>query len=348
MSALRPDCRTGSDSASTFCRIRSLSRRFSARSPATIVKVGVAVALACGATAASTASATTTASASALPGGPACAVAPAAGDTTVTVASGGLQRTALVHVPAGLLEGQAVPLLLALHGAYGNGAFMQSYSGFSALADSDGFVVAYPSAAGRYWNIGEDKGEPDDVAFLAALITQLESGVCIDKTQVFAAGVSNGGGMAALLGCALSTTVAGVASVAGDYDTLPPCHAKRPVSLLEIHGTADRISPYFGKRGHTSASGLPPFVSAWAGRDGCARVPASSRIAPRTIAFTYRRCRAGAIVEHIRIAGGAHQWPGATPPDPGPPPTISAAAAAWGFFSAIAAAHGPGGGGAPV
>jgi polyhydroxybutyrate depolymerase len=304
------------------------------RSSVVIVFVVVAVGLAA------------TGTATAAVAGP-CSIAPPAGSYTVTLASGGLQRSALVHVPPGLAAGGAVPLLLALHGAYGNGPFMQSYSGFSKLADRDDFIVVYPSAAGRFWNISEAAGQPDDVTFIAALITDLESGLCIDRKRVFATGVSNGGGMVALLGCVMSATFAGVATVAGEYDTLPPCRPSRPVSLLEIHGTADRIAPYFGRRGHSTAAGLPPLVTAWAGRDGCSNTPAGKRIASRTTEFRWKRCRDGTTVEHIRIAGGAHQWPGATPPDPGPPPTILASSTVWSFFAALGP-QAPGSGGAPL
>jgi polyhydroxybutyrate depolymerase len=280
----------------------------------------------------------------------ACASAPVAGTYNVTVTSGGLQRTALVHVPAALPAGAPAPLLLALHGAYGNGPGMQTYSGFSALADADDFIVAYPSAAGHFWNISGSAQGPDDVAFIRALISTLESTMCIDTTRVFAAGVSNGAGMVAVLGCDISAQLAGIAAVAGDYDKLPPCHLQRPVPLLEIHGTADRVAPYRGPGGHATVDGLPPFVNAWARRDGCAGAPGSRGIAARTVLFRWRRCKGAATVEHVRIIAGRHQWPGATPPDPGPPATICASCMIWRFFAKLGtppAAPVSGGGVAP-
>ena len=47
--------------------------------------------------------------------------------------------------------------------------------------------------------------------------------------------------------------------------------------------------------------------------------------------------RGGVRVEHIRISGGRHQWPGATPPDPGPPSTFCGACTIWRFFSRLGA-----------
>jgi poly(3-hydroxybutyrate) depolymerase len=54
--------------------------------------------------------------------------------------------------------------------------------------------------------------------------------------------------------------------------------------------------------------------------------------APRVTRLDWDGCRDGVAVAHLRIAGGTHQWPGATPPDPGPPSTIAAADVAWSFL----------------
>ncbi|HWF24102.1 MAG TPA: hypothetical protein VG275_01545, partial [Solirubrobacteraceae bacterium] len=138
-----------------------------------------------------------------------------------------------------------------------------------------------------------------------------------------------------------STQLAGIAAVAGDYDQLPACHLKRPVPLLEIHGTSDPIAPYRGKGAHATANGLPPFVDEWAGWDGCSGSAASRQIASRTVMFRWKKCSRASTVEHIRIIGGRHQWPGAAPPDPGPPATICASCTIWSFFASLSATATP-------
>ena len=167
--------------------------------------------------------------------------------------------------------GQALPLVLALHGYGGSGPRMEPYSGFSAVADRYGFLVAYPSSSGRYWNSTAAPGQANDVRFLAELIDQLEQTMCVDPQRVFATGVSNGGSMVALAACELSSRIAAIASVSGDYSRQPPCRPARPVSVLEIHGTADQVVPYFGKPARRTTDGVPPFVNGWVARDECAR-----------------------------------------------------------------------------
>lgn len=243
-------------------------------------------------------------------------------------------RVVVIHVPHGISRGRHVPLVLALHGAGSTGAKMERYSGFSHSADLNHFVVAYPTAAGPTWNYTGSRGGADDVAFTDALIDDLEQRLCVDSRRIYAAGVSNGGGMVALLGCTLSSRLAAIAPVAGVYRGQPACRIARPVSVMEIHGTSDPIAPYYG--GATGVvSGPPPFVRGWVHRDGCSRSASSSAIATRTELFEWRSCRGGARVEHVRIAGGTHQWPGALPPDPGPPSTICAACEIWSFFSRV-------------
>jgi poly(3-hydroxybutyrate) depolymerase len=153
-------------------------------------------------------------------------------------------RTALVHLPSHTTS-RPLPLVIVLHGAYGSGAFMERYSGFSQRAYAAGFAVVYPSAGRHFWTLAPGSG-PDDVAFIGRLLDQLLSGGCFDAKRVSAAGVSNGGGLAARLACELSGRLAAIAMVAGGYSQIRDCHPDHPVSILEMHGTADPVVPYRG------------------------------------------------------------------------------------------------------
>src|SRR5579884_1571596 len=234
----------------------------------------------------------------------ACHSTLSSGAHTVQIMVGSVQRSALVHVPARLPAGARVPVLIALHGWGGSGPRMETYSGFSKLADRHGFLAAYPSSSGTHWNYKAIRGGPDDVGFLRSLILYLRQRACADPQRVFAAGVSNGGGMVALAGCRLASLIAAIAPVAGDYAGQPACTPSRPLSVLEIHGTADPEAPYFGRGGHRTRDGVPPFVNGWVVRDGCSPNSSSRAIAPRTTLIRWGSCTGGVLVEHIRIQGG--------------------------------------------
>jgi polyhydroxybutyrate depolymerase len=245
--------------------------------------------------------------------------------------SAGRPRQALVELPARALRRPA-PLLLAFHGSGGTGPFMRNYSGFSQIAPTAGFVAVYPTAVGPRWNLEEteDPSRPDDVRFIRELIDRLGGEICFDKTRVYAAGVSNGGGFAALLACRLSHRIAAIATVAGGYGDLPGCGAQRPVSVLEIHGTEDAVVPYEGRDGRGAAR---DYAASWAERDGCPDNPREQQLAPDAVRYDWWPCRAGSAVAHIKLIGGTHQWPGATPADPGPVSSIAAAPEVWRFVS---------------
>jgi polyhydroxybutyrate depolymerase len=230
-------------------------------------------------------------------------------------------RSARVHVPKA--RRGRMPLILALHGAYGSGAFMERYSRLSRLADREGFGVVYPDAAGPRWRIADAEGGAD-VQFLDALLDGVLAGGCFDSARVSAVGVSNGAGMAARLACSGDDRLAGLVAVAGDYGPLPACRARRPLSVLEIHGTADAVVPYPGA--------VTGWLGQWVARDGCPSVPTRTQPRPAVLRLDWTPCRDGTSVAHLRLIGGAHAWPGADPPDAGPQLGVSAAGEAWAFL----------------
>ena len=271
-----------------------------------------------------------------------CRQAPTPGSYRVQLNSGGLVRTAIVHVPP-VAAGRRLPVVLALHGAGQDGAFFEGYTGFSVLADAEGFLAVYPYATVRgphpFWTINDNKpGAADDVHFISDLLDEVEGTQCVDASRIYATGVSNGAGMVARLACQLSTRIAAIAPVAGGYSSQPTCHPVRPVSVLEVHGTSDGAVPYGGHR-PGGAGAVMPFVRAWAARDVCRHPPRVRRVAPRVLRLDWTRCAHGSAVAHLEIFGGGHQLPGALPPDRGQASTISTVWEVWSFLRGRALAR---------
>jgi len=164
------------------------------------------------------------------------------------------------------------------------------------------------------------------VAFLAALIDHLHATRGIDRTRVYATGMSNGGFMSYRLGLDLSAKIAAIAPVCAN---LAKVHAgkrpARPVGLLAINGTKDPLVPYAGgyvkvlgrKRG--AIFSVDETLRRWTAFNGCTKLPTTTALpdkAPRdgTRAWltVWPACRRGAHVRQIRIEGGGHTWPGGT------------------------------------
>jgi polyhydroxybutyrate depolymerase len=236
--------------------------------------------------------------------------------------------------------------VIALHGGGGTAAGNIGFTNFDALADREGFVVAYPQGIRRHWNDGAVPGQADDVGFISALIDTLAESDGIDRTRVYATGISNGAIMSFHLACAIPNKIAAIASVAG---SMPAADAERcangPVMpVLMLHGTADPLVPYGG--GHVGFAGFPSrdvlpvesTVAFFATRGGCKGGKATTKLFPDVDRVAAQGCPPAAAVELYRIAGGGHTWPGGRQylPERFIGPTnreIDATKTIWSFFA---------------
>jgi poly(3-hydroxybutyrate) depolymerase len=105
---------------------------------------------------------------------------------------------------------------------------------------------------------------------------------------------------------------AGRSDVEGGLLRMP---AGARASFLAIHGTADTVVPFNGKRPDRAGS-VPRYTAGWARRDGCDARPRSSSPRPRVTCVRYRGCDDALRVELLRLSGTDHGWPGAGPPLP--------------------------------
>ena len=261
------------------------------------------------------------------------------GDHRRTLTVDGRRRSYLVHVPPGYDGSAPTPVVLAFHGAMMNARMMVTFCGLNAKADEAGFVVVYPNGTGLgesvlFWNAdakpgprdagGARRGRPDDVAFTAALLDALATVVNVDAARVYAAGMSNGGMMCHRLAAELADRIAAVAPVTGTL-ALPRVSPSRPVPVIQIHGTADRIVPFHGFRARTPLAfpfmSVPRTVDAWVKFNGCAAEPVVTELpdaAPDdgmiVTQSVYGPGRDGAEVVLIAVTNGGHTWPGQPPP----------------------------------
>jgi polyhydroxybutyrate depolymerase len=266
----------------------------------------------------------------------------------------GRERTFRRYLPGDAPAGPR-PLVVVLHGALGTGTQAESAYGWNAEAARAGFVVAYPDGVGRTWAAGPGCCGPaardgvDDVAFLEAVVTAVGAEVPLDPDRIYLAGISNGGMLAYRAACA-GGSFAAIGVVAGTL--VGPCPAPRPISVLHIHGTADRTVPYDGGPGLRDNDGTgrnpvkidgPPvteLVGRWRSAAGC---PAPEVCTEGPVTRSTADCPGGRAVELITIAGAGHQWPGSAVPDErirrllnlDPPSTaLDATATLWQFFAA--------------
>jgi polyhydroxybutyrate depolymerase len=236
-------------------------------------------------------------------------------------------RSADLRVPrARVTNGARRPLVIALHGGGGNASNAEKMTGFTALVEREGIVVAYPNGSGRRqrrlltWNARYCCGpamenEAADVAFLSALIDTLVTSQSVDPSRVFVTGMSNGAMMTHLAAWSLGSKVRAIAPVVGTIFGDEPA-ARAPVRAIIINGMRDESVPFAGGkpgglgRDAWRRDARPSLEQGvyWARANGCGLDPRRDSVGN---VITYRwPCPAGREVELHAVVDGGHAWPG--------------------------------------
>ena len=159
----------------------------------------------------------------------------------------GKDRPVTVNLPDALVN--PAPLLILLHSASTSGAHQENYMHLGPIAKKSGLIYIAPDGTlnpegKRFWNASKSccnkyKEEVDDVAYINSLIDEINAKTPIDPKRIYLIGHSNGAFMSFTYACK-TNKVAAIVAIAGAMDTESECTPSTPVSLLNIHGTADK------------------------------------------------------------------------------------------------------------
>ncbi|MFM9448736.1 ricin-type beta-trefoil lectin domain protein [Streptomyces acidiscabies] len=268
-----------------------------------------------------------------------CGKAPTLTSGTHTIQSGGQNRGYILRVPAGYDSNHPYRLVFGFHwrggtmndvDSGGTDGYNWSYYGLRRLADSanNGTIFVAPQGNGNGW--ANPGGQ--DVAFVDAMVSQIESGLCVDFSQLFSAGFSYGGAMSYALACSRATVFRAVAVYSGA--NLSGCNGgNQPIAYMGLHGLRDNVLPIQSGRDLRDT-----FVRA----NGCTQQnppePANGSLT-HTIT-TYSGCRSGYPVTWAAFDGAGH--------DPAPIDGSTSggwrtwtSAAVWQFFTQFGSGQQP-------
>ncbi|MBA2613475.1 MAG: T9SS type A sorting domain-containing protein [Bacteroidetes bacterium] len=256
-----------------------------------------------------------------------------------SIKSNNIMRKFRLYVPNSY-TGQAVPLILNLHGYTSNSTQQKQYSNFMPIADTAKFLMVFPDgkapAGNQYWNAGFG-GTENDVLFMSDLIDSLKLFYNIDLNSVYSCGMSNGGIMSYYLACNLPNRIAAIASVTGSMlNSWFSCAPIRPFPVMEIHGTADGTVPY---NGDATFAHIDSVVKKWRIHNNCNTAPITFSIpnintSDNSTAVNYKYIGGtnGASVELFKVTGGSHSWPGSFPVIANTNEDFNASVEIWRFF----------------
>lgn len=278
----------------------------------------------------------------------------------VDAGTDGLPRTYRVHIPRAYRPGESTPLVVVVHGAFSTSGEMEEQSGFSALADEQGFLVAYPDGIGilgllQHWNAGHCCGKAaadgiDDVGFIAEVIAHVKSYASVDEHRVYMVGYSNGAMLTHRFAAERPELLAAAAPLAGAIGSssdsgeplwsMPAAGSALPIIMF--HGLRDETIPYAEPDPEETSSTrryAPVSESSryWSSHNGCLRHERRrGTISVAVIVDTWSGCDDDATVQLISLDDWGHRWPGAFYTDKIEPQNalygFDAAQIIWSFF----------------
>ena len=268
----------------------------------------------------------------------------------------GETRQYILHRPDGLQENS--PLVFVLHGLGGSASGIREYSRMDKVADENGFAVCYPQGTGgsedtkytkkgtHFWNVGYEvhKNETvDDVEFITSLAMFLQEKYNLDSEKTFCTGMSNGGDMSYLLGCAAPDIFKAIAPITGCmmkwiYDS---CNENDPVPVFHVHGTADHTTYYDGDEENRDEwgayMGVERTINLWIERNECSNTSVDTlpdidkNDGSIVIAQKNTGGKNNNEVWFYKVIGGDHEWPQGWPKNSGNQ-DLNTSAEIWNFF----------------
>jgi poly(hydroxyalkanoate) depolymerase family esterase len=245
-------------------------------------------------------------------------------------------RAYKLYIPSGY-TGQALPLVVMLHGCTQRPLDFATGTRMNVLAEDQTFLVAYPEQApsangSKCWNWFQesdqqrDAGEP---SLIAGITRQIMSQYHVDESRVYVAGMSAGGAMAVILAATYPDLYAAVGVHSGlPYGAahdLPSAftamqqgtvyhagHLRKAIPLIAFHGDSDTT---------VTPANVDCLLDQWlqAASDELGRVP-GVKVERGQVAsgHTYTRCiyhdaSGRALMEQWTVHQAGHAWSGGSP-----------------------------------
>lgn len=237
----------------------------------------------------------------------------------------GASRSAIVKMPSSG-KTKNLPVVFMFSGWQHSAATARGYAALEGTGAGSDAIIVYPQGRNDAWEgapyAATSRGQ--DVAFVREIVRTLANEGKVDRSRVYATGLSNGGGMALALACQAPDLMAGVVGVSGAYynPTYSNC-ASGKVPTLIIHGTRDDIVRYEGGTRHGAPfRSIDEMHKLVGDRNGCFTYGAPQEsINGSVTTYTFSGCSAETHVK--KVSGGTHTWYPSNP---------SAAQESWSFL----------------
>ena len=244
----------------------------------------------------------------------------------------GMARSYIIHLPPHAAAGP-LPLVIVVHGAGDNAAAFAKETQMAVAADAREMMVAFPEGVQRVPNLGTFNAQfccgdaeelnTDDYGFVGAIIKDIAAHYPLDRSRIYATGMSNGGMLVYQLAAIhpdwfaaiapVSATIGGMTNKGETY-IIPRPKLTMPVMIM--HGTDDHIVQYNGGASPTVQLAYPWRMAVldsfgfWSAVDGCRSPYVTTEPVAGLLDLTVSsECKDGTEVRLWTIEKGGHYWP---------------------------------------
>lgn len=230
----------------------------------------------------------------------------------------GVERRWRIFIPPSYDQGKPIPLVLDFHGTGSSPYEEAMLTEFEQLSIVEGFLVVSPAAKytrkndGRLtWNVDLHEDGVDDVLFIKELLTSLKQQYMIDRTRIFATGMSGGARMSSRLACDLSKVIAAIGPVAG-VRYPEDCSPSRPMPVITFHGKADNVNHYKHQADSSAywRMGVEEALAGWVSKNQCTGAPVIEAVSDSVTRVSHQNCESKGDIVFYRSDNAGHTWPG--------------------------------------
>lgn len=234
----------------------------------------------------------------------------------------GEKRKFRIYFPENYDENGLHPVVIALHGRFGDGKQMEKSSLFNPIADENNVIMVYPDGYEKSWNDGRGEGPAaddniDDVGFIDALINLIIGDYAVDDSRIYVCGMSNGGFMSMRLAHELNNRIAAFGTVTGSLSSNYNEPLNQSVPVMLIAGTEDPLVPYSGgevAESGTYSLGFEDLLDYYAANNNCSilniqQLPQVNDDGVTAEKWVYSDCSNNEKCILFKNIGAGHTWP---------------------------------------
>ena len=241
-------------------------------------------------------------------------------------------RTYKVYVPKNY-RGQALPLLVMLHGCTQNPDDFAAGTRMNVLSEKNSCFALYPSQPefanpSKCWNwfsAGDQRRDQGEPSIIAGMTREVMQAYNIDATRVFVAGMSAGAAMAVIMAATYPDLYAAVGAHSGlayrsaqnmlsaldvmrnGAASLPPLGVAG-IPIIAFHGEQDRtVNP------RNSEQIISQWLESRPEASGRRCAEETGEINGRTYVRTQHRDSRGVFAEYWILENSGHAWSGGSP-----------------------------------